>query len=97
MDTLSDVAGAQAVIEWFGRFPLFHDAHLNEIVLSSKGPSWLRIATWNITDKIDDKGYFILEKHAVVVITLHDITSANLGNFNFPGIILSMRISRTGG
>jgi hypothetical protein len=93
---LLGVAGEGTVISWFGRMPRFHDAELREIVLSSNGPNLLRILAWNMTDKTDEKGYFILEKHAVVTITLDAVTAVNLSDFNLPGIILDMAVSRLG-
>jgi hypothetical protein len=74
--------------------PRFRDAQLREILLSSKGPSLLRIEAWNTTDRADEKGYFILEKHAVVTITLDAVTSLKLSDFNLPGIIFDLAISR---
>jgi hypothetical protein len=96
-DTLKDVAGAQAIIEWFGCIPHCHDAHLNEIHLSANGPSRLKVAAFNMTDKVDDKGCYVLEKHAVVVIELCSITTVNLRAFRSPTILRYMEISRTKG
>jgi hypothetical protein len=47
---LGSVPGGQALIDWFGRTPRFHDAELLEINLASKGPSVLRIHAWQITE-----------------------------------------------
>lgn len=96
-ETLRDIAGAQSIIEWFGRIPHFHDAHLNEIVLSTDGSSQLKVAAFNMTDKVDDKGYYVLEKYAVVVIELCGITTVNLRAFRSPTILRYMEISRTEG
>lgn len=93
-NTLLDVPGANALIEWFGRVPRFHDAHLLEITLSSIGPRRLRISTWIMTDKVDDNGYFVLEKHAVVTLTLNFVTSVSLSEFDLPGIIFDLEISK---
>lgn len=96
VNTLLDVPGARELVEWFGRIPRFHDAKLREITLSSVAPSQLRISAWNMTDKVDDKGFFILEKHAVVTITLHAVKSVNLSDFDLPGIIFDLEISKIG-
>jgi hypothetical protein len=60
---LYEIPGGQALIDWFGRVPNFHDADLIRIDLVSNGLSILNLWTWQMTDKVDDRGYFILEKH----------------------------------
>ena len=48
-----------------------------------------------MTDKVDAKGYFILEKHVVVNFILKEITSVNLVEFMQGCILDSLNISRT--
>ena len=93
-EVLRSIPGGQALIDWFGRVHRFHDADLFEIILASNGSSVLRMRTFQMTDKVDDKGYFILEKHAVVTITLDQVTHAALTNFNLPGIVSDLEITR---
>jgi hypothetical protein len=90
---LHSLPGGQALFEWFGRLPRFHDANLLEIALNSKGASTLRVHTWRITDKVDALGYFELDKHVVVTITLEEVTSVTLTDFNLPGIIFDLEIT----
>jgi Immunity protein 50 len=92
--TLLEIPGGKALFDWFGHMPSFHDAELLEIDLVSKGPSTLRIHTWEMTDKVDARGYFVLDKHVVVTITLEEITRIDLVDFNLPGIILDLEIER---
>jgi hypothetical protein len=47
-----------------------------------------------MTDKIDESGHFILEKHVVVTITLTEVTHVALNEFNLDGIIGSSEISK---
>ena len=93
---LNDIPGGQALIEWFGRVPRFHDAELQEIRLASNGPSTLRIRTWRMTDQVDDRGYFVLDKHAMVTITLERVCSVALDHFDLPGIIGALEITGVG-
>ena len=90
---LGIISGGQALIDWFGRVPRFHDAELQEIRLASKGPSTLRIRTWQMTDQVDDRGYFVLDKHVMVTITLERVSSVALDHFNLPGIIDYLEIT----
>jgi hypothetical protein len=91
---LLNVAGERDLIDWFGGVPRFHDAELKEIAPLSTGESRLRVRAWNTTGKVDNKGYFILEKHATVTIALSNVTSINLSDFDLPGIIFDLKISK---
>lgn len=93
--TLAEMPGGQALIDWFGRAPSFHDAEILEITLNSRGPSTLRLHTWRLTDEVDDRGFFVLDKHAVVTITLTAVRHATVSNFDLPGIIFGLDITKT--
>ena len=93
--TLQDIPGGRALLDWFGSVHRFHDAELLEIDLNSKGPSTLRIHTWRMTDKVDARGYFELDKHVVVTITLEGVTDISLAEFNLPGIIFDLEVTTT--
>jgi hypothetical protein len=95
--TLRDISGGKALFDWFGRVPHFHDAEVLEITLSNKGPSTLRVHTWEITDKVNAQGYFFLDKHVVVTITLEEVTQVALDDFNLPGIIGFLEIMKIEG
>jgi hypothetical protein len=81
------IPGWQALVEWFGGVPRFHDANLLDVRLASGGPSVLTIHAWRMTEEVDDQGYFVLDKHVTVTITLDDVTEVTLTHFNLPGII----------
>jgi hypothetical protein len=89
-----EIPGGQTLVDWFGRVPRFHDANLLDIILASKGTSTLQISTWRMTDKLDDRGYYVLDKHAVVTIDLWEVTYVALTEFNLPGIIFDLQITK---
>ncbi|WP_105415168.1 hypothetical protein [Neorhizobium sp. T25_27] len=94
---LHDIPGGKAVVEWFGRAPRFHDANLLELTFSGKGAGLLRIHAWNMTDKVDSEGYFVLEKHATITLALEGVSSIECANFDMvPGIILALEITKPG-
>jgi hypothetical protein len=55
--------------------PRFHDAELFEITFFGKGAGRLCIHAWNMTDKVDAQGYFVLDKHAVVTLALEGVSA----------------------
>jgi hypothetical protein len=91
-----NVVGLDKLVHWFGRMPRFHDAKLLNIALHSNEPSSLRIHAFQMTDKVDEQGCFVLDKHAVVTISVQEITSVSLTDFNLPGIIHDLHIADTG-
>ena len=84
---LPDIPGGAALIEWYGFVPNFHDGFVLSVKLASDGPGEIRIHTWRMTDQTDEKGYFILDKHAVVTFVLEEIVEINLQKFNEIGCI----------
>lgn len=87
------VPGGRALVDWFGRVPHFHDAYLFELQLNSSGQSLLRTHTWEMTDKVDERGFFILEKHVVVTFALEGIRDISLSDFNLVGIIYHLEMT----
>ncbi|TBZ49182.1 hypothetical protein [Rhizobium leguminosarum] len=82
------------MLEWFGRVPRFHDAKLLEITFSSNGAGCC-VHAWNMTDEVDAKGYFVLDKHAIVTLTLEGVSAINCTDFDMvPGIIFDLEITK---
>ncbi len=92
---LHDIPGGKPLLEWFGRVPRFHDANLLEITFSGNGAGLLRIHAWNMTDEVDAKGYFVLDKHAIVTFALEGVSAVNCTDFDVvPGIIFGLEITK---
>ena len=87
------IPGGQSLIEWLGRIPRFHDAEVLDIRLTGKATSFVRIHTWIMTDEVDDRGYFVLDRHAIVTVSLDEITYIALTDFHLPGIIFDLEMS----
>jgi hypothetical protein len=94
---LTTIPGGRALVEWFGRTPNFHDAELQEINLASSGLSTLRLHTWEITNTVDSRGYFVLDKHVLVKFTLAEVSYVALDHFNLPGIVFDLEITDANG
>jgi hypothetical protein len=95
-DPLAGVVGVQDVIAWFGRMPAFHDADLRSLRLGSGGNCTLQIFAWNMTDQVDAQGYFVLDKYALVTVTLEGVTAVKLSDFDLLGVIFELKIERQG-
>ena len=92
---LHDIPGGKPLVEWFGRIPRFHDAKLLGITFSSNGAGLLRMHAWNMTDEVDAKGYFVLDKHAIVTLICEGVSAINCTDFDMvPGIIFDLEITK---
>jgi hypothetical protein len=92
---LEDIPGGRSLHEWFGRTPRFHDAELLEISFSGQGAGLLRIHAWNMTEEVDAKGYFVLDKHAIITFILEGVSAINCEDFDkVPGIIYDLKITK---
>ena len=84
--------GGQAIIDWFGRVPEFHDAELLQIELSSGRGSKMLIHAWNMTDAVTAEGFYVTNQHAVVTIHLTAVSAVSLNAFHQKGIIASLEV-----
>ena len=89
-----EIPGRDEVMKWFGEWPSFHDAEILELYLDRSGPSWVKLHAWLTTNRTDDKGYFILEKHAVVTFTFDDISDLKLDDFSSQNVISCLLLTR---
>lgn len=93
-DALESIPGGPELLAWFGRVPSFHDAEIISLHLNRTGPSTLSIQTWEITDTVDSKGFYALEKQAVVTFTLEEIENLELEGFTHQNIVGGLKLNR---
>ena len=86
------VEGAQAVADWFGEWPSFHDAEVLELHLARRGVSWLKLHAWRRTDEVEADGTFVLDRHAVVSFQLQDVLDLELADFSGQNVIAGLSI-----
>ena len=90
----AEVPGGAELVRWFGRVPSFHDAEIISLDLRRSGKSFLRIHGWVGTDQVDERGYMVLDKHAVVTFTLEDIMDLQLDGFSHQNVIGGLILQR---
>jgi hypothetical protein len=81
MDAWARIEGAQALIEWFGRAPRFHDGYVLGLKLEFPGRGELVLHGWSMTDRVDAQGYFELERHFVATFVLDGVQVVDLTEF----------------
>jgi hypothetical protein len=88
------ISGGPDLIAWFGRVPSFHDAEIVNLNLVRRATSSLSVHAWNMTQEIDSRGYFILDRHAVVAFTFDEIIDLQLDSFNHQNVVGELSIRR---
>jgi hypothetical protein len=92
--TIDQLEGGAALCEWFEGQPSFHDATLRELELRQGAPGRLVAETFRMERETDANGYFLLTKHVVVTLTLHDLVEVELFEFMEAGIMSGLDIER---
>ncbi|MDP9839111.1 hypothetical protein J2T09_003886 [Neorhizobium huautlense] len=88
--TIDQFEGGAALCEWFGGIPSFHDATLTELELRQNAPGRMVLETFRMTSETDVAGYFILEKHVSVTLTLFGLQSVELAEIMEAAIVFSL-------
>ena len=91
--SITDLAGAQKLIDWFGCWPSFHDAEVISIELNREGVSKLRVHFFSTRNRTNDRGYYITENHAIVSFILEDIAQLELNGFNHQNVLSSISVN----
>jgi hypothetical protein len=88
------IPGGAEMLAWLGRVPSFHDAEIVNLNLFWRAPSTLSLHTWNMTPSVDERDYFVLEKHTVVTFTIEDIIDPQLDGFSHQNVIGGLNLRR---
>ena len=93
---LGEVQGGPDLLAWFGgRAPSFHDAEVLSLELDRAGAICrLRVHAFEITNAVDQAGYCVLARHAVVSFELGDVTELKLDGFNHQNVLGGLSIER---
>lgn len=76
------IAGEELLIQWFGKWPCFHDAEVISLFLARSGESVIRIYP------------YYPEKPATVEFILSDISDIELADFSGQNVIHSLSIEK---
>lgn len=79
---LTNVAGFDAVTQWFGCWPTFHDAEVISILLARKRESVLRVYPYHP------------QKPATVDFVFEDVTDVDLNDFNCQNVINGLEVKK---
>jgi hypothetical protein len=99
-----DIPGAVDVAAWFGYWPSFHDAEVLSITLDRLNASRVVIHTFEMTREVDARGYYVLDKNAIVTFFLegflrdqYGIANTRLEFFNHQNVLSRAIVNKTAG
>ena len=86
---LNQIPGGRDLLLWFeGRAPTFHDAEIISVLLDRDNSRCLiAIHTFEMTNEVDNRGYFVNKKHVVVSFEIEQVSSLELSDFNHQNVI----------
>lgn len=95
-EILARIRNAEWLVQRLGHWPAFHDAEVLRVVLerdSSGGPaaSFL-IHVWNMLSEVDQRGYYVLDKHTLIEFRAAGLLECNLVDFNHQNVILELDV-----
>jgi len=96
MDVPTYILNHKAVIDFYGRWPSFHDANVLAYAApeSETGSLSFTVHTWLTTDKADANGYLVLQNHALVSFRFDGIHDAKMNSFASGNILYGIEFFR---
>src|SRR5262249_38275731 len=97
----SVIGNSEKLTEMFGYWPSFHDAEVIDLSLSRGDVRpdegiyifpllETTIHLWEMTNKVNEKGFYILHKHTLAVLQFHDVHELELSGFNHQNAIFGL-------
>ena len=89
------VEGSGRLTRVMGYWPSFHDANIRSVQASDDLLTFV-VHVFSMTDAVDPKGFYVLEKHHLVRISLEGITSSTLDGTYFSDCLDQLSFKRFG-
>ncbi len=90
---LEAIEGAKRLYDWFAYWPTFHDAEVIRLHLNRGAASTLTLHTWEMTKEVDEKGLYVLTKHAVVEFVMK-VVGLSLSGLNQQNVVFGLGIAK---
>jgi hypothetical protein len=95
-DPTPPIPGSEAVVQWFGGWPTFHDAQIVELRLDAEPV--LRLRAFESTDRVDAAGHYELQKECVVSFWFSEgVEFALTSDSGATGIVFDLKFREAAG
>jgi len=89
------IEGWNALEEWFGYTPNFHDAEIISVDLRrDPAASIIRVHAWRTNEDLDANGYYRTDRHAIVSFEISGISEMHFEGWNHQNALSAMWIDR---
>ncbi len=99
MTVTDKIENAELLTSVYGRWPSFHDAEIHRISMERSGsdaPSvTMDIHLFQMTDEVDEQGYFVLKNHRLVTLRFCRIQLDEIVDFNHQNVLFRLEINET--
>ena len=75
------IPGYAELRDWFGVFPTFHDAYINELNMNVDGTGEMVLRGFRVTSEVDEHGKYVLDKHFKATFTFERLATVVLDEF----------------
>ena len=97
---MASIQNAHLLTDIFGYWPTFHDAEVHSVLLEhdQEHGSVLeaKIHVFEMTSEVDDRGYYVLDKHTLVLLRFLGLTDLELCDFNHQNVMFGLGIKDIG-
>ena len=96
MTEVDTIPGWQAVVDWFGYSPNFHDAEVVSVELRrDPEASYVRVHAWRTNSDTTEQGHYRQDRHALVSYSLKGITSLAMNGWNHQNVLSQLWVDRS--
>jgi hypothetical protein len=92
MPSLDLISQHELVTGFYGYWPSFSNANVLAYERGENGSICFTLHTWQMTNQVDEKGRFVLRKHALVSFVFEGITACDMNSFRPGNILFEMRV-----
>jgi hypothetical protein len=87
------VEGFQALAEWFGGTPGFHDGYMLALKFDFPAEAIFTVHAWRMTDRVNESGHFETERDFVATIRMSSLSEVHFEtDYDGPGIVGSLAV-----
>ena len=98
------IVGSGKLTNIFGYWPSFHDAEILDLhfwrgdIQTDKGVYnfpvlTLKVHLWELTNKVDPKGFLILQHHTLTTLRFYDVNDFQMQGFNHQNAMMRLAVS----
>jgi hypothetical protein len=94
-NAIHEVPGADALFQWLGYWPDFHDAEVLGIDLNRSGSARVPFHTFETSNQVGEDRCYASLKHVIISFLLERLTTIQFQGFNQQNVVSEVALVRT--